>query len=490
MTPPTPTKTTAQKDAEIIRSGTQIVLPDGMTYDDAIKWCLRKKEEEEQDFAIHHVIDATPLEGALALMRALKAMFGWTNLIPTPGFFGGKTPPALLAVETGVGEHTHVAWGRMEVPGIAGYLQTSMHINAVGSDRGLKFVLHGVSKLRHKEKIAELADLVRRMAREQSMYRGKAIRATFPDLRQDDSPNPFNYAPKFIDTRDIKEHALIFPAGVARMVDTTIFTPLRHTQACRDTGVPLKRGILLEGPFGTGKTLTAHVAAKIATDHGWTFIYLENVERLPEALSFARAYQPAVIFAEDIDRADNDGERNDQMNSILNTIDGIEAKGTEIMVVLTTNHVENITQAMLRPGRLDAVIPVRPPDAEAAARLVRSFAGFTLPAGEDLTGVGQKLAGQIPATIREVVERSKLAAIARTAHAAFTLTAADLDVATDSMIAHMKLLEPQPNDERSPMEKAAQILADAMKGRRPNGAPVSGYIAGAVPLASLTAADN
>jgi SpoVK/Ycf46/Vps4 family AAA+-type ATPase len=72
--------------------------------------------------------------------------------------------------------------------------------------------------------------------------------------------------------------------------------------------VPLKRGVLLEGPYGTGKTLTAFVTAKKCVENGWTFIMLDRVAALKEALTFARMYAPAVVFAEDIDRS-VEGER-------------------------------------------------------------------------------------------------------------------------------------------------------------------------------------
>ena len=72
------------------------------------------------------------------------------------------------------------------------------------------------------------------------------------------------------------------------------------------------------------------------------------------------------------------------MDEILNVIDGIESKGTEIITVLTTNNLGNITSAMLRPGRLDAIVSVRAPDAKAAQQLVRLYAGTLLAADDDL----------------------------------------------------------------------------------------------------------
>ena len=252
--------------------------------------------------------------------------------------------------------------------------------------------------------------------------------------------------------------------AIGELVDVTLFTPIEHTNECRRQNIPLKRGILLEGPYGVGKTLTATVTAKKCTENGWTFIYLEKVDELPQALEFARQYQPSVIFAEDIDQVlANPDKRDEAVNDILNSIDGIESKGVEVITVLTTNNVQNITQAMLRPGRIDTVVPVRAPDAQAAIRMVQLFAGARLAEGQDLTQVGVLLNGKIPAVIREVVERSKLSAVRRSAGTgSLQIVAADIEVAANGMFAHQKLLEPKPQDTRDESVRAADTLGTTL----------------------------
>src|SRR5690606_35602369 len=133
------------------------------------------------------------------------------------------------------------------------------------------------------------------------------------------------------------------------LIRTNIFSPLKHTEACRKHKIPLKRGILLEGKYGTGKSLTARVTAKVAVDNGWTFIMLNRAQGLRAAIEFARTYQPCVIFAEDIDRvADREDEN---VNDLVNMLDGVVTKDMEMMICLTTNFIEKIDQALLRPGR-------------------------------------------------------------------------------------------------------------------------------------------
>ncbi len=184
-------------------------------------------------------------------------------------------------------------------------------------------------------------------------------------------------------------------------------------------------------------------------NNGLRHFAVDTVRNLQPAIYFAQQYQPAVIFAEDIDRVVEGSARTDDVDAILNSIDGVDTKGSELIVVLTTNHIERINRAMLRPGRLDAVVSVRPPDAEAAQRLLRLYGRGLIPEDAKLLTVGGMLEGQIPAVIREVVERSKFSAITRLDGGALSLTEADLVTAATGMLNQVKLVAPPPNRQES-----------------------------------------
>jgi Hom_end-associated Hint/ATPase family associated with various cellular activities (AAA)/Homing endonuclease len=198
----------------------------------------------------------------------------------------------------------------------------------------------------------------------------------------------------------------------------------------------------------THNTMCATVTAKLCVENSWTFIMLDRASSLRQALEFAKRYQPAVVFAEDIDRSTS--ERDEKANDLSLVLDGMLSKDAEVMVVLTTNNVERIHPVMLRPGRLDAVISVTPPDAKAVEGLIRLYARKTLPDGTSLTKIGEQLAGSIPAVIREVVERSKLAMIARGGE---TLAEEDLIVSATGMQQHMALLNKPKTTEMDPMTR-------------------------------------
>ena len=435
------------KTVTIKNEGKQIILPEKMNYVTALTWIKRRMDEDEREINIHEAIDCLPLEGAFYAGRALVNLFGF--------FDASKySDPTWVALEVGVGQTEQVLWGRLQVPGLEGYVETGYE---VANDQ-VQFCLEGTVKKKNQGLIQELVAEIKRLAAEESIYKGKAIQLTFPNL-SNRSFNPILFQHRFIDTSKIRPEELIFPTMTQRLIEDTLFAPILYTKAVRAAKIPLKRGILLEGPYGCGKTQTQAVTAKYASEQGWTYIALENTDDLAKAMHFARKYQPAVVAAEDIDRADKNGGRSDAMNVILNTIDGASFKGTEIIVLLTTNHVENITPAMMRPGRLDAVIPVRPPDAKAVERLIKLYARDLLDPFETFVQVGAVLDGQIPAVIREVVERSKLSAISRQKGVGpLTLTESDLLIAAHGMMEHLTLMKEKVRDERSNEEKAADIL--------------------------------
>ena len=351
------------------------------------------------------------MDGAVALQKAIAKIYGWSEGVPTPGFFG-SSPPVMIRVETSHKESVQVPYGRIQIPGIDGFLQTGIQTSP-----HLAFIIGGQVKKKHAKAVNEIVDMAREILKTDSIYKGKAVKVSFSYLDEDGDMqrdyDPLQDSPKFMDLGSISDDSLIFGEKVLKDIEIGLFTPIEQTAACREFGVPLKRGILLYGPYGTGKTMTAYVAALKAQRNGWTFVYLDKTHDLKMGLQFAAQYAPCVIFAEDIDRAMN-GDRSYEIDDILNTLDGVDTKGAEIITVLTTNHIENINPAMLRMGRLDTLVEVTPPDAKAAERLVKLYARGLLDEKTDFKKIGKALEGKIPAFIREVTERAKIAAIGRT----------------------------------------------------------------------------
>lgn len=430
---------------EIERKGDKITLPPGMSFDEAIVWLMREKQSYEAVVAINEQIPCLPLDGAHALYKVLQQHFGFVDLVQTPGFFG-PTPPHMVSVATGpeTKDTIQIPWGRMQLPGIDGYIETSATI----SDGRPVFVIGGEIKRLHEEKLHDIADDVRAFVREFSLYRGKAIKVEFHEAGRRDNPFDDKFAPKFLAA---SHHEVILNDDAQQRLQVELYNPVVYADRCRQFGIPLKRGVLLEGPYGTGKTLTAHSLASTCTEHGWTFIYLENAEALQNAIAFARLYQPCVIFAEDIDKVIEEHD-DPELVTIRNALDSVETKNTEMMVVLTTNHIEELPPGFLRCGRIDSVVTIGRPDAGATVKLARLYGKSTIQAtDEELTQALMPVVGQSAAVIREVVERAKLSAVEGADNDGnISVRAQDLAVTAMTMKAHTDLLAERKEEPVNP----------------------------------------
>lgn len=439
--------------------GDKFVIPQDMDYDEAIESLMRQRDEENTDVSVQEAVQAFPLDGAVAFQKALKEKYGWANLVPTPGFFGPQ-PPSMIGVEIAFGQTLQIPWGRCMVPKVTGFLATGWK-----EDNGMPiFNLTATVKRRYEKTVAEIAKRIREIVAAESIYRGQAVKLNFRDNdgERQSSFSP-TFAPRFIDLKKYANQQIVYAADTERMIETNLFNPVRYTDRCRKNGVPLKRGILLEGRYGTGKTLTAHRLAQICVENGWTFLYVEDVRDLDMAVAFAKLYQPCVLFAEDVDRTMPNGPRTPEIDKILNTLDGVESKHLEVMTVLTTNHVGGIHSGFLRPGRIDTVIPILAPDNGAMLRLVRHYGktkdGQPIVEGTDeaIIEAVKGLKGSNAAFVQEAVERAKLSAISNSDDK-MVIRPEDISVAVASMQTHIRMVCPEAGME---IEEGDQVIDPA-----------------------------
>ena len=450
--------------ADIVHEGEKLVLPKEMSLDNAIALLERRKEYEGKRIHMVETFDTFPLDGACSLDTVLQRRYGWAPATSTPGFFKDH-PPQLTTVQIGPDQVRQVPWGSFLLPAIDGRLQTE----TAQKDGRIVFALSAEILRRDERTVQALFDEVREEVKRSSIYRGKTLRLRLFDEDGEKLAMP---DPQFV-RNEIELTDLVYPDSVQRAIHTNLFVPIMRAHDCIANGIPLKRGVLLAGPYGTGKTLAAAAAASLAEQHGLTCLYVPRAEELPEALLFAKQYQsPAcVVFCEDIDRTTS-GPRSTQMDDILNSIDGLGSKNANIILVLTTNAIETIHPAMLRPGRLDAVIEVTPPDAKAVQQLLRHYGGPAISPQVDLSSVGHALSGKNAAEIAEVVRRATLSQLAMQSPGTLVteLSVPALMEAAESLNAQSRLVHgPQPSEtdshglEGALMSALKRALHDALQ---------------------------
>lgn len=430
---------------DVKRIGDALILPATMTYDEGIETLQRLKKQDDEVVQKKYTFHTSPPEGAIALQLAIETVFGFSTLAGSPGWFGEPNPPQYIVVDTGVDQRREVPWGKFSLPGTRGevVLETYAPRNEQGQ---YEFGFQSTMKRKWQDQLNKVVAKLEEILRDQPLYRGQAFRIKF---RDGDGDLISFVQPKFMNLDKIAVNQIVYTRELERSIEINLLTPIRHREAVKKAGVPSKRGLLFAGPYGTGKTLLALKTAITATQCGYTFIYVQDAYELADAVAFAQRYAPAVIFVEDIDRVLS-GPRSTDMDEILNVVDGIESKNKEIMLIATSNNVDSIHPAMKRAGRFDVILEVLPPDAEAVQRLVRVYADNLLPEDENLESVGVALAGQIPAVIREVVERAKLACISRTAAPIKkgALTSQDVADAADSMLNQLRISAGKPEVRR------------------------------------------
>lgn len=436
----------------------QIVLPGNMTCFEGLKHLYRHSEAEEREVGISKIYRGVfPLDGACALIDTINALYGWVDMK-----WGFMSQPTLVSVPVGPDKTRQVPWGQLQIPGINGYLETSFAQNG----KLLSFAVEGLVQKKFEHRVNEILELTAETLKTHSIYKGQAIELNFRDAEGDLKKFNPSDGPTFMDLSDVNPEELIFATETQELIEDCLWTPIQFRQLCRAAKIPGKRTVLMEGPFGVGKTLGAYVTAFMATKNAWTFLYVKDCRDIEAALELARQYQPAVVFAEDIDRIIGK-ERTADVNSIMNVIDGVTSKNVEIITVLTTNAVESIYEGMLRYGRVDAVIPVRAPDVAAAAKLVNLYGrGLVTSPTKEVEAAVKPLVdlGSTASAFREVIERAKLSAVRKWDGLDELPIAADnVRRAASSMVAHQKLLQPAPQPDERPMSVFGAAVGNAIK---------------------------
>ncbi|KMO76170.1 AAA family ATPase [Mycolicibacterium obuense] len=230
-----------------------------------------------------------------------------------------------------------------------------------------------------------------------------------------------------------------------------VLWPLQHPDTFARLGVEPPRGVLLYGPPGCGKTyvvralassgrLSVHAVKGAELMDKWVG---SSEKAVRELFRRARDSAPSLVFLDEIDamaprrgQSFDSGVTDRVVAALLTELDGIEPL-RDVVVLGATNRPDLIDPALLRPGRLEKLVFVEPPDAEARAQILRT-AGKSVPLATDgadavdLDALAAELDGYSAADCVALLREAALTAMRRSIDAA-DVTAADVAAAREAV---------------------------------------------------------
>jgi transitional endoplasmic reticulum ATPase len=236
---------------------------------------------------------------------------------------------------------------------------------------------------------------------------------------------------------------------VGDMVDTkqalteAVLWPLQHPDTFARLGVEPPRGVLLYGPPGCGKTfvvralastgrLSVHAVKGAELMDKWVG---SSEKAVRELFRRARDSAPSLVFLDEIDalaprrgQSFDSGVTDRVVAALLTELDGIDPL-RDVVVLGATNRPDLIDPALLRPGRLEKLVFVEPPDAQARRDILRT-SGKSIPLSPEvnLDEIADGLDGYSAADCVALLRESALTAMRRSIDAA-DVTASDVEKA-------------------------------------------------------------
>lgn len=406
----------------IKREGDRIILPTRGTLPEHAKAIVEFHTQQEEVIETMHEFQCHPHDGMVCFYRVVTDKFG-ELMGSSQEVKGGKIPGRAMSIPISTTETISIPVGTAAVPGLEVEMTLHPKFDAANDLGGVLIVVFKHPR-KYEPLIKDIISETHELLKTNSIYKGKAINSAF----------------EFVNLDGFNPEKVIYSRADELKIEANILLPIRRTNDWRKAGNKLKRGILLYGPYGTGKTLTALYTAYECVKNGWTFINVRPGDDIARSLRVAQRFAPAVVFFEDIDQQVQ-GARNESLNEILNTVDGVVGKNDEVMVILTTNHIEKINPAMLRPGRLDSAISCGELDDYAIEKLIRSTAmdtyGASVLEGKlDMEAIMKEADGYTSAFVAEAVVKSKAYALARA-------EGTNWKIASDDIVAALHELRPQ-----------------------------------------------
>ena len=209
---------------------------------------------------------------------------------------------------------------------------------------------------------------------------------------------------------------VILPASTKSELQLNVDSLINNIDIYKKNNIKFKRGLILKGLPGTGKTLIGKVICNSAK---CTFLwvtprFLERSSHIKSVCEMARQLSPTVLFLEDIDlySEDRGSVRNAPLlGELMNQLDGI-IENHFIIVIATTNRVDEIEVAVRsRPGRFDRILDIALPTYEGRLRMLKLYTKDYQLENVDLEDIAHKTEKYSGAHVKELVVTAAIVAV-------------------------------------------------------------------------------
>lgn len=250
------------------------------------------------------------------------------------------------------------------------------------------------------------------LSRKNSVYRNRVLQLSYEAGKRDeygDIEKQEQFHILFSRLEPIGRKDIVLNERHHQVLQRNIVDLYARRDILEANGVPARRGVLLHGPPGTGKTFACRYLCHELTDVTKIFISGSSLLNVSSIFSFARLLQPSVLFLEDVDLIFATREINlhsSALGDLLDQLDGLRSH-ENISVVLTTNAINRLEAAIKdRPGRISQCVYMGAPDKKQRELFIRHLLEPYNVSDVDISVLVAESDGATQAFLKEWVRRS------------------------------------------------------------------------------------